>query len=127
MDASTLGNWPPGSLGTCNCAGMTPCYIRIQLPGTWLKKMMCPECSTPPHPFKMATLPVSASLVASGHGRSCIWVDAVGNAESFPINIQRGRVAYIQSRPFHTPWVDNLPTQLLRRYLDACITSPKME
>lgn len=95
VDASTLGNWPPGSLGICNCAGMTPCYIRIQLPGIWLKKMMCPECSTPPHPFKRATLPVSASLVTSGHGRSCIWVDVVGNAESFSINIQRGRVAYI--------------------------------
>lgn len=47
VDASTLGNWPPGSLGTCNCAGMTPCYIRIQLPGTWLKKMMCPDCRSP--------------------------------------------------------------------------------
>lgn len=64
---------------------------------------------TPPHPFKRATLPVSASLVASGHGRSCIWVDAVGNAESFSINIQRGRVAYIQSCPFHTPCLDKPP------------------
>ena len=47
MDASTMGNWPPGSLGACNCAGMTPCYIRIQLPGTWLKKKMCPDCRSP--------------------------------------------------------------------------------